>query len=204
MVHEFMELEYQDAARLYVPLARLDLVQKYRALDAGGHPTLDKLGGCVMVAHQSARAKSMQDMAEELLKLYAERKMAPGVAYASDNPWQREFEEAFEFDETPDQLATIEDVRRDMEKPEPMDRLICGDVGYGKTEVAMRAAFRAVTHNKQVAGSRRPPCSPSSTTRHSSSGSRLSPSRSGCSAAFAPRAAKRKQSKTLNPGSSIL
>ena len=150
IVDEFMELEYQDGARLYVPLSRMDLVQKYHALD-GAHPPLDKLGGVTWARTKARVKKSMQDMAEELLKLYAERKMAGGFAFPEDNPWQREFEEAFEYDETPDQLATIEDVRRDMAKPEPMDRLICGDVGYGKTEVAMRAAFRAVSHGKQVA-----------------------------------------------------
>ena len=148
---EFMELEYADNARLYVPLARMDLVQKYRALEDGSRPPLDKLGGGSWARTKARVKKSMQDMAEELLKLYAERKMATGSAFPQDSPWQREFEETFEFDETPDQLATIEDVRRDMARTEPMDRLICGDVGYGKTEIAMRAAFRAVTHNKQVA-----------------------------------------------------
>lgn len=147
---EFMELEYQDAARLYVPLARLDVVQKYRSLE-GARPALDKLGGGSWARTKARVKKTMQDMAEELLKLYAERKMATGCAFPQDSPWQREFEEGFEYEETPDQLATIEDVRRDQAKQEPMDRLICGDVGYGKTEVAMRAAFRAVTHGKQVA-----------------------------------------------------
>jgi len=150
VVEEFMELEYLEAAKLYVPLARLDLVQKYRALE-GAHPPLDKLGGSTWTRTKARIRKSMQDMAEELLKLYAERKMAPGFAYSEQDHWQREFEEAFEYEETPDQLATIADVRRDMGKAEPMDRLVCGDVGYGKTEVAMRAAFRAVTNNKQAA-----------------------------------------------------
>ena len=150
IVDEFMQLEYQEGARLYVPLSRLDLIQKYHALD-GAHPALDKLGGGTWARTKARIRKSMQDMAEELLKLYAERKMAPGFSFAEDHHWQQEFAETFEFEETPDQLATIEDVRRDMGKPEPMDRLVCGDVGYGKTEVAMRAAFRAVTNNKQVA-----------------------------------------------------
>ncbi|MBI2817457.1 MAG: transcription-repair coupling factor [Acidobacteria bacterium] len=148
---EFMELEYAEGARLYVPLTRLDLVQKYRTLDADGHPPLDRLGGTSWARTKARVRKSMQDMAAELLKLYAERKVAAGNPYPEDTPWQREFEQSFEFEETPDQLATIDDVRRDMAKAEPMDRLICGDVGYGKTEVAMRAAFRAVTHSKQVA-----------------------------------------------------
>ena len=147
---EFMELEYQSEARLYVPLARLDLVQKYRGLE-GGRPTLDKLGGGSWARTKARIRKSMEKMADELLKLYAERKMADGHAFTGDSHWEREFAEAFEYEETPDQLGAIQDVHRDMEKPEPMDRLLCGDVGYGKTEIAMRAAFRAAIQNKQVA-----------------------------------------------------
>ncbi|OFW10768.1 MAG: transcription-repair coupling factor, partial [Acidobacteria bacterium RIFCSPLOWO2_02_FULL_59_13] len=150
MTNEFMELEYFGGDRLYVPLTRLDLIQKFRALDQA-RPALDKLGGVTWARTKARVRKSTQEMAEELLKLYAERKLAPGLAFAGDTQWQREFEEQFEFEETPDQRTAIEDVRRDMEKPEPMERLVCGDVGYGKTEVAMRAAFRAATHNKQVA-----------------------------------------------------
>src|SRR5256884_6073439 len=93
----------------------------------------------------------MRDMADELLKLYAERKLVQGYTFSADSPWQREFEEAFEYVPTPDQDTAIEDVKRDMESPTPMDRLLCGDVGYGKTEVAMRAAFKAVMDTKQVA-----------------------------------------------------
>ena len=150
IANEFMELEYLEGARLYVPLARLDLVQKYRGLD-GARPALDRLGGISWVRTKARIHKSMQEMAEELVKLYAERKMAGGFAFAGDSHWQREFEEGFEYEETPDQQEAIQDVRRDMEKSEPMDRLLCGDVGYGKTEVAMRAAFRAASQNKQVA-----------------------------------------------------
>ncbi|MBF8305794.1 MAG: transcription-repair coupling factor, partial [Acidobacteria bacterium] len=147
---EFMELEYQEGARLYVPLARLDLIQKYRALE-GARPALDRLGGASWARTKARVRKSMQDMAGELLKLYAERETADGTAFPGDDHWQQEFAAAFEFEETPDQQVAIEEVRSDMEKPAPMDRLICGDVGYGKTEVAMRAAFRVATHNKQVA-----------------------------------------------------
>ncbi len=93
----------------------------------------------------------MRDMAEELLKLYAARRMAPGFAFSADSNWQREFEDAFEFTETHDQKAAIKDIKRDMESPQPMDRLLCGDVGYGKTEVVMRAAFKAMGDGKQVA-----------------------------------------------------
>ncbi|OFW11265.1 MAG: transcription-repair coupling factor, partial [Acidobacteria bacterium RIFCSPLOWO2_12_FULL_59_11] len=147
---EFMEIEYLEGARLYVPLARLDLVQKYRGLE-GAKPTLDRMGGNSWARTKARVRKSMQEMAGELLKLYAAREIANGHAFAGENPWQQEFEAAFAYEETPDQLTTIEEVRRDMEKPVPMDRLVCGDVGYGKTEVAMRAAFRAACHNKQVA-----------------------------------------------------
>jgi len=147
---EFMELEYQDAARLFVPLSRLDLVQKYRALE-GARPALDRLGGVSWGRTKARVRRSMQDMAGELLKLYAERETADGMAFPGDDHWQQEFASAFEFEETPDQQAAIDEVRRDMEKPSPMDRLICGDVGYGKTEVAMRAAFRVAAHGKQVA-----------------------------------------------------
>ena len=93
----------------------------------------------------------MRDMADELLRLYAERKLVGGYAFAADTPWQREFEDGFEYVLTPDQETAIEDVKRDMEEPTPMDRLLCGDVGYGKTEVAMRAAFKSVMEGKQAA-----------------------------------------------------
>jgi transcription-repair coupling factor (superfamily II helicase) len=147
---EFMLLEYADETRLYVPLERLDLVQKYRSLE-GARPRLDKLGGVTWERTKSRVRKSMRDMAEELLKLYAKRKIAGGRSFSPDSAWQREFEDAFEFSETADQLTAISDVKRDMERQEPMDRLLCGDVGYGKTEVAMRAAFKAVQDGRQVA-----------------------------------------------------
>ncbi len=147
---EFMLLLFADDAKLYVPLARLDLVQKYRSME-GAHPPLDKLGGTAWVARKSKVKKSVADMAERLLKLYSERKTVPGTAFSKDSNWQKEFEDAFEFEETPDQARAIDEIKRDMEKPAPMDRLLCGDVGYGKTEVAMRAAFKALSDSKQVA-----------------------------------------------------
>ena len=147
---EFMILEYAEGARLYVPLTRLDLVQKYRSSE-GVKPVLNRLGTQQWQKTKSRVKKAMKDMAEELLKLYATRRTAEGHAFASDNEWQREFEDAFEFSETEDQNNAIIDVKRDMEAPTPMDRLLCGDVGYGKTEVAMRAAFKAVSDNRQVA-----------------------------------------------------
>jgi transcription-repair coupling factor (superfamily II helicase) len=147
---EFMLLKYADGARLYVPLERMDLVQNYRVLE-GTHPPLDKLGGTAWNSRKTRARKSVEDMADQLLALYAQRKTAPGFAFSFDGNFQREFEDAFEFEETTDQITAIGDIKRDMERGEPMDRLLCGDVGYGKTEVAMRAAFKAVMDNKQVA-----------------------------------------------------
>ena len=147
---EFMLLEYAEAARLYVPLTRLDLVQKYRSSE-GAKPALSHLGTASWSKTKARVRKAMKDMADELLKLYAERKMAQGYAFPAGNEWLREFEDAFEFSETQDQAQAITDVMRDMESSLPMDRLLCGDVGYGKTEVAMRADFKAVSDNKQVA-----------------------------------------------------
>ena len=112
---------------------------------------LDKLGGTTWEKAKTRVKKAMRDMAEELLKLYAARKAVPGHAFSADSHWQQEFEDAFEYDLTPDQQTAIADIKRDMESPTPMDRLLCGDVGYGKTEVAMRAAFKAVMDGKQVA-----------------------------------------------------
>ncbi|MFZ0758513.1 MAG: transcription-repair coupling factor [Candidatus Sulfotelmatobacter sp.] len=147
---EFMLLEFAEAARLYVPLTRLDLVQKYRSSE-GAKPALSHLGTQSWSKTKARVRKAMKDMADELLKLYAERKMAVGHAFPPANEWFREFEDAFEFNETEDQAQAIKDVIRDMESSQPMDRLLCGDVGYGKTEVAMRAAFKAIADNKQVA-----------------------------------------------------
>ena len=152
LVHEreCMVLLYQGGDRLYVPLDRLDLIQKYSSTE-GAKPQLDKLGGTTWIARKTRAKRAIRDMAQELLKLYAERKVASGYAFAPDTEWQKEFEEAFQYDETPDQLTAIADIKKDMESPMPMDRLICGDVGYGKTEVAMRAAFKSIGDGKQVA-----------------------------------------------------
>ncbi len=146
---EFMVLEYAEGARLYVPLTRLDLVQKYRSAE-GGHAVLNRLGSQQWVKTKARVKKAMQDMADELLKLYAQRKTAEGFQYSGDSPFMREFEDAFEYSPTDDQVAAVEDINRDMESAQPMDRLLCGDVGYGKTEVAMRAAYKAVNDSKQV------------------------------------------------------
>ncbi len=147
---EFMLLEYAESARLYVPLTRLDLIQKYRSSE-GAKPSLSHLGTQAWTKTKARVRKAMKDMADELLKLYAERKMAVGHSFPAGNEFVHEFEDAFEFNETEDQAQAIADVTRDMESPQPMDRLLCGDVGYGKTEVAMRAAFKAIGDNKQVA-----------------------------------------------------
>jgi transcription-repair coupling factor (superfamily II helicase) len=147
---DYMLIEYAGGSKLYVPLARLDLIQRFRG-QGESKPVLDKMGGGTWERTKTRIKTRMRDMAEELLKLYAARKMAEGFAFSSDSNWQREFEDAFEFTETVDQKTAIADIKRDMESPQPMDRLLCGDVGYGKTEVVMRAAFKALGDGKQVA-----------------------------------------------------
>jgi transcription-repair coupling factor (superfamily II helicase) len=148
---DFMLLTYQDDARLYVPLERLDLVEKYRAGGDGAKPNLDRLGGATWARTKTRVKRALRDIAQELLHVYAERRMHGGTAFSPDTPWQKEFEDAFEFDETPDQASALTEIRRDLETALPMDRLLCGDVGYGKTELAMRAAFKVVQDGKQVA-----------------------------------------------------
>jgi transcription-repair coupling factor (superfamily II helicase) len=145
---EFMELRYAGEDKLFVPVERLDLVQKYTG---ASRPALDRLGGTTWEKAKTRVKKAMRDMAEELLKLYAARKTVAGHAFSADTHWQEEFEDAFEWELTPDQRTAIVDIKGDMEAPSSMDRLLCGDVGYGKTEVAMRAAFKAVMDGKQVA-----------------------------------------------------
>jgi transcription-repair coupling factor (superfamily II helicase) len=147
---EFMVLAYQGGDKLKVPVDTFDRVQKYASAE-GARPVVDKLGSGTWEKTKKRVKKAMRDMAAELLKLYAERKARPGHAFTGESPWQREFEESFEYDETKDQAAAIADVMADMSDDAPMDRLVCGDVGYGKTEVAMRAAMRAVLDGKQVA-----------------------------------------------------
>ncbi len=143
-----MELRYAGEDKLFVPVERLDLVQKYTGAT---RPALDRLGGTTWEKAKTRVKKAMRDMAEELLKLYAARKAVQGHAFSTDTHWQQEFEDAFEWELTPDQKTAIADIKGDMESPSTMDRLLCGDVGYGKTEVAMRAAFKAVMDGKQVA-----------------------------------------------------
>jgi transcription-repair coupling factor (superfamily II helicase) len=147
---EFLSLEFADHDKVYVPIDALHLVQKY--LGTGGEPpALSKLGSGAWKRTKRRVKAAIREIAQELLRLYAAREVKPGFAFSPDMHWHQEFTEAFEFEETEDQMHAIEDVKADMEKPHPMDRLVCGDVGYGKTEVALRSAFKAVTDGKQVA-----------------------------------------------------
>ncbi|MDI3256765.1 MAG: transcription-repair coupling factor [Kyrpidia sp.] len=147
---DYLYIRYAGNDKLYVPIDQIDQVQKY----VGGEdkePKLYHLGGTEWAKVKNRVRSSVRDIAEELVKLYAKRMSSPGHAFSPDTPWQKEFEAMFPYRETPDQLKAIEEIKRDMEQPRPMDRLLCGDVGYGKTEVAMRAAFKAVMDGKQVA-----------------------------------------------------
>ncbi|MCD6452138.1 MAG: transcription-repair coupling factor [Acidobacteria bacterium] len=149
-VAEFIEIEYRGGDKLYIPFDKLHLVHKYSSGE-GAPPRIDKLGGSSFAKVKRRVKRAVRDMTRELLNLYAVRKAIKGYAFGPDTPWQREFEDAFPYEETEDQLIAIAEVKRDMEEEKPMDRLLCGDVGYGKTEVAMRAAFKAVMEGKQVA-----------------------------------------------------
>ena len=148
--HECVELEYAGGGKLLVPLERADVLEKY-ASSEGAPPRLDRLGGGSWSRTKARVKRALKDLAEELLKVQAERELATGFTFSKDSPWQREFEEAFEYEPTSDQAQAITETKRDMESARAMDRLLVGDVGYGKTEVAMRAAFKAVMDGKQVA-----------------------------------------------------
>ena len=151
---EYLVIEYaaskrgHPADRIYVPTDSLDLITKYVGADT---PSIHKIGGGDWIKAKSRAKKAVKDIAGELIRLYAARKSAPGFAFSPDTTWQRELEDSFAYVETPDQLSTINEVKADMERSYPMDRVICGDVGYGKTEIAIRAAFKAVQDGKQVA-----------------------------------------------------
>lgn len=150
IIRDYLVIQYVGEDRLYVPADQLEVLQKY--IGAEGHvPRLSRLGGSEWAKTKSKAQASVKEMAEELLKLYATRQAETGFAYGEDTVWQKEFEEAFPYEETADQLRAITDVKRDLMSPRPMDRLLCGDVGYGKTEVAIRAAFKAVQDSMQVA-----------------------------------------------------
>ncbi|MET8984404.1 transcription-repair coupling factor [Nonomuraea wenchangensis] len=145
---EYLVIEYAKGDRLYVPTDQLDEVTRYVGGEA---PTLNRMGGADWAKAKSRAKKAVKEIAGELIRLYSARMASPGHAFGGDTPWQREMEDAFPYAETGDQLAAIDEVKRDMERGVPMDRLICGDVGYGKTEIAVRAAFKAVQDGKQVA-----------------------------------------------------
>ncbi len=147
--NDYLLLEYADNARLYLPVDRLNIVQRFKVSE--GTPTLDKLGGAGWSSSKEKAKKAVEKIAADLVEMYAWRKVAKGFSYSPLGEMYREFEASFGFEETPDQAKAIQDVLEDMEKPEPMDRLVCGDVGFGKTEVALRAAFRAACDGKQVA-----------------------------------------------------
>ncbi|WP_019189812.1 transcription-repair coupling factor [Levyella massiliensis] len=147
---DFIKISYKGADALYVPTDEMDLVTKY--IGSGGpKPRISSLGGSEWKRSKEKARKAVDAIAEDLLELYAKRSKVKGHAFAADSPWQQEFEESFLYEETPSQLRAAEEIKADMESSKPMDRLLCGDVGYGKTEVALRAAFKAVMDGKQVA-----------------------------------------------------
>ncbi len=151
VIKDYIRIAYQGEDTLFIPATQLDLITKYVG---GGEDTsvkLSKLGGETWKKTKARAKAAVKEMAEELIKLYAQRKRLPGYAFAADSPWQQEFEENFPYAETDDQLRSIEEIKKDMESPSPMDRLLCGDVGFGKTEVALRAAMKAILDGKQVA-----------------------------------------------------
>ena len=148
--NDFLLITYRDADKLYLPVVRMNMVQKYLGVE-GVAPVLDKMGGKSWDRVKKQVKQSVEKIAGELLNLYATRKVAPGIAFQGVDGYFQDFEASFSYEETPDQLRAIEDVIQDMQSPAPMDRLVCGDVGYGKTEVALRASFLAVNNGKQVA-----------------------------------------------------
>lgn len=148
---EHLELEYAEGTRIYVPSSKIELVQKYVGGRKGAKPMLAKIGGVSWLRQKKAAERAVEDLASEMLEMQAAREARPGIAFPQDTPWQREFDAAFPYQETPDQLTAIDAIKGDMQHSRPMDRLLCGDVGFGKTEVAMRAAFKAIDAGYQVA-----------------------------------------------------
>jgi transcription-repair coupling factor (superfamily II helicase) len=149
-VEEHLELEFHGGTKIYVPATNIELVQKYVG-GAKGRPTLARIGGRMWSRQKEAARQAVTDLAADMLQLQATRALRPGISFPADTPWQREFDASFPYRETPDQLTAIAAIKRDMQAPRPMDRLLCGDVGYGKTELAARAAFKAVDAGYQVA-----------------------------------------------------
>ncbi len=151
VIKDYVKIAYQGTDTLYVPATQLDLISKYIGGGEDSPVKLNKLGTDTWQKTKTRAKKAVKELAEDLIRLYAERKRLPGYAFSEDSPWQQEFEEGFEYAETEDQLRCIGEIKEDMERPQPMDRLLCGDVGFGKTEVALRAAMKAVLDGKQVA-----------------------------------------------------
>ena len=147
---EHLELEYAEGTRIFVPTSKIELVQKY----VGGRkakPALAKIGGTAWLRHKKAAERAVEDLAVDMLQVQAAREARPGISFPADTPWQQEFDAAFPYQETPDQLTAIASIKQDMQLSKPMDRLLCGDVGFGKTEMAIRAAFKAIDAGYQVA-----------------------------------------------------
>ena len=147
---DYIHLEYANEEMIYIPIEQVNLIQRY-ITQGGRKPNLDKIGGRGWELRKARVRKSIEDLADMLITLYAKRKQVKGFAFPQDTEWQKDFEAGFPFRETKDQLTCIEEVKKNMEAPVPMDRIICGDAGYGKTEVALRAAFKAIMGGKQVA-----------------------------------------------------
>lgn len=147
---DYLTIKYRGKDKLYVPIDQMNLIQKYVGADKS-KPKINKLSSSEWSKTKAKAKKAIEDMAKDLLELYAKRQSVKGFAFSPDNPWQRQFEDMFPYEETEAQMRSIEEIKKDMEKSRPMDRLLCGDVGYGKTEVALRAAFKAIMDNKQVA-----------------------------------------------------
>ena len=147
---DYLHIKYGGDDKLFVPTDQVHLLQKYIGPE-GEIPRLHRMGGADWAKAKAKAKASVEDIAKDLVKLYAKRRELTGIAFPPDSPWQREFEEAFPYEETEDQLKAVDEIKADMEKPRPMDRLLCGDVGFGKTEVAIRAAFKAVMGGYQVA-----------------------------------------------------
>jgi transcription-repair coupling factor (superfamily II helicase) len=148
---EHLELEYHGGTKIFVPSAKIELVQKYVGGKGSGVVSLAHIGGAAWVRQKQAAEKAVTDLAAEMIELQAQRDLRPGIAFPTDTEWQREFEGQFPYQETPDQITSIADIKRDMQLQRPMDRLLCGDVGFGKTEMAIRAAFKAIDAGYQVA-----------------------------------------------------
>jgi len=147
---DYLTIKYQGQDKLYVPIDQMNLIQKYIGADSV-KPKINKLSSSEWAKTKVKARKAIEDMAKDLLELYAKRQSIKGFQFSEDTPWQRQFEDLFAYEETDAQIRSIEEIKKDMEKPRPMDRLLCGDVGYGKTEVALRAAFKAIMDGKQVA-----------------------------------------------------